>query len=247
MDMGDESMKKFISFLLLILIAICFPVCAQANEAFEANFQYDSLFVGLAKPTDCDLTDDEWREYYTKQFPDIYKDIYISTRPYSWYVSQKKTKDADYNCGPACLAMILKWYNEKSDKSVDDIRSDFGFYGKGISLLQTEEYLTDRKVPFKRHEPTMEKILSALEQGSIIVVAIKVSDGYHAIIINGRYVFDEELYITYYDPGGNNKEYSINEIDTNMCMKNYCYNPVKWDDIKDNLYDSWSIIIEDPV
>ncbi len=234
--------KAAVTAAILVVLMLATGSLSNAYAA-GMDFKYDSLLVGVYN--DSTMTDEEWRDYYTGQFETVYSDVYISSRPYDWYATQKGTKCSSKDCGVACVSMAMKWYDKTLSKSVNTIRDELGYYDRGMTNIDIDAYLTKNGIPHTIEKVGHDSLKDSLKNSNVVLIILKTDQNkYHAVMLNGTYKFNNKLYFTYYDPEGNMKAYDMDDIDYSLYVENYKYSIISAEELEDQLYNEWAAVIQ---
>lgn len=157
---------------------------------------------------------------------------------YEWYVDQGNTGEYSLiNCGPACTAMVLKWYDQSSPYTTEDLRNKQGhdkWWSAGTANDDIDKILIETRVPYHYiYLGDKSDIIAELDKGNIIVICLDIyyvrqqflpewkidkfyktnSNGSgHFIIIKGYKIVDTNYLLEVYDPWSLNAKYSNNEF-----------------------------------
>ena len=138
-----------------------------------------------------------------------------NNRSYEWYIDQ-----GVMNCGHTCAAMIHRWLNPSSTKTVEEISNTYPPW----SLFKMRDYLRDNEIDYVVTKLFNEIYLKdVLNQGNVALLAIDLfgvrkanasksewridrffpvrPNSWHWIIVKGFKIVDEKIWFEVYDPG----------------------------------------------
>lgn len=212
-------MKKKIGCILIVVMCLNLLGCTSKNQQVPAKKIETSTVVK-----------EEVRK--TPPFEEwglgkvISKQVSQNTN-YEWFIDQMHTGYAsDSNCGPSCTIMAAKWSFKNFPESVEIARDSAPNDGGWWYINNIYDFLAKNSIP-TICEPnfTIEKALSQLDSGSILVVNINTGDitrnpndeertgkfydenTGHFIVLKGYRIVDNKTYFEVYDPNNYNRYY----------------------------------------
>lgn len=133
----------------------------------------------------------------------------INDRDYNWHISQYDTGEyADVNCMPTMTAMAIKWVNQYSLVSVEELRERFlPDFPDGWWMAQIVDSLSSYGINFDYHKITAEAVVDAIDRGGIVLAMFseaKPGEQGHCEIIYGYEKVGNSLRFIVQDPGFGN-------------------------------------------
>jgi hypothetical protein len=146
-----------------------------------------------------------------------------NTVPYEWYFDQSLTGPASsVNCGPTCVTMATKWFNESFTGTPLDARNTYPmgggwWYTNNIINYLNGKNVTNWTVPLSN----MNIVKDEIDEGNLVILCLDmyyVSNGSspdyrvdkfyntngtgwgHFIIVKGYKIVDNKLFFEIYDP-----------------------------------------------
>ena len=159
-------------------------------------------------------------------------------RSYEWYIDQLGTGAYESNnCGPTVSIMVLKWYNESLNRTVQGARSEIKPEGECWRTQDIKAYLEKYGTTPKYYKfNTLVNLKTVIDSGCIAILCLDMYDGYftksagnpaafrmhkylshkinsgHFIIVKGYIYSNNKLYFEVYDPDSKRMKYPDGQL-----------------------------------
>ncbi len=207
-------------------ITACFKAC------FEDETDYKDQ-ITLLQALNCLILADGYYSSYKSVSKD-YKKTVVNDRDYTWYARQFDSGEyASVNCMPAMAEMGIKWKNNASQETAEELRNRLlPDYTAGWWLAQLAETLTFYNVEHTLYPVSLSSVVSILDKGGIVLTmfseAEAKSQGHCELIYGYEKVGDSYRFLVH-DPGFGDK----------YRADGFAYGEARWIDAQ---YLVWTIL-----
>lgn len=187
-DWGIFAPEAYMSVTNAVKTAGGYFLTRYGDWSFANNYEWDGLYT----KEDVLLTLGEIAAYFDdRPIDQKYRNkpvTVINDRDYDWFFSQKNTgASSGVNCMPSIAAMAAHWYDKDSTVTVQDMRAT-GKSTDAWTAINLRGALDAYQIPYTVESVTMENILSAIDEGKIVLVQYSDRPDYmtgHCYVIYG--------------------------------------------------------------
>jgi len=151
-------------------------------------------------------------------------------RNYDWYIDQYETGEYRMNnCGPTCVIMAAKWYDENFKPTAEEARNWNINEGEDWNLKIMQEFFNSENIPYEIYEKmNYDSVSMLLDMGNIIIVPVSMkyikennfnnNEGDHFVIIKGKIALGGKEYFEVYDPNSSQEKDTDGKLKGKDCL-----------------------------